>query len=540
MSFLSYTCVLLAVSAVAGQQQSGVSAPEYPPRLRQIGLNTLPTMPYRRDARASYDGATCVAVGDIDLDGHIDVFLGATRPVRPRMLRNDGNGRFLETGAGVALGPGALHVQCHLVDIDRDGDLDVVASNAESSYGAIVSLYINDGNWRFRDVSADPARGFVLPHAPDRRSLAVVVGDFDMDGDLDIVASGVLGGRAVSSCHYFQNDGATRFAHDASRFPIDAGVRQAAWGSMVTADIDGDGDLDILAPAAAPGSAYWINDGSGRFSDGTQQRYDAASYPYGVANMSLGDVDGDGDLDMVGTRSIYGPPLLVLNDGRGFLTYASASHLPVDAMGGTVVKFVDLDDDGDVDILSSIPPFPWHFAGRHEVLVNDGSGHFRRDIERRLLGEVPNGRVYDFEAADFDGDGDLDLIESSQTSAPHPPISLPYHLNTTRHTYASLEPRRGSSLPVRICGPSMSRAWLALALTSSSTEIPGLGRLGLGIASTVVWPGSLPLGEARECEFRVWIPNIPQLAGAPVYFQGVLSEANLVMRLTNTWEAAVR
>ncbi|MGE3880373.1 MAG: FG-GAP repeat domain-containing protein [Planctomycetota bacterium] len=526
--------------AVACQQPGGVAAPQHAPRLRQLELAALPTRPYRWSIRGPHDGAATLATGDLDGDGHIDLFLGAGRPIPPRFLRNDGHGRSSEVLMANTLGPGALHWQSELIDMDADGDLDVVAANYESAYGATVSLYLNDGGWRFRDVSGVPARGFIMPAAPTNNSDAVAVADFDGDGDPDIVASGSSRGRSFSSCYFFENDGATHFHYRASRFPADQGARQATSGSLTAVDIDSDGDVDILGPAYAPGSAYWINDGTGHFVDGAQQRYDAASYPYGVFALSLGDVDGDGDLDMIGTRSVLGPPLLVLNDGRGYFAYATPTHLPPDSVGGTAIEFLDLDSDGDLDVVSSIPPLPWNFFGRHEVLLNDGSGHFTRDLSRRILAESPNGRVYDFDGADFDHDGDIDLVESSQTSEPNPPRSLPYHLNTTRHVYTSIEPSLGTSLPVRVCGPSGSTTWLAIGLASVLTPMPGVGRLGLDPASMAIWPNSLRTGESREVEFRVDIPNLPQIVGSSLYFQGILVEVPARLTLTNTWEVTIR
>ena len=121
---------------------------------------------------------------------------------------------------------------------------------------------------------------------------AVAMGDVDGDGDLDLLI-----GHTWGSDMLLINDGAGGFSVDTSfQQLVDTSLATtpSVWG-VAMGDVDGDGDLDVLIGRELKANQLLINDGAGGFSVD-------ASFPGGVANthaVAMGDVDGDGDLDLL-------------------------------------------------------------------------------------------------------------------------------------------------------------------------------------------------------------------------------------------------
>src|SRR5690606_21045427 len=185
-------------------------------------------------------------------------------------------------------------------DLDADGDLDlyVVSGGSEVEAGDESlrdRVYRNEGGGEFtRAADAVP------PYA-DSGSV-VAAGDFDGDGDLDLFVGGrVVPGRYPHSpiSRLYRNDGERLSDVTAEVAP---GLREAG---LVTAalwsDVDGDGDPDLLVAAHWQPIRLFRNDGDGRLVDGTAEAGFAGRTGWwnGIAS---GDVDGDGDLDLVATN----------------------------------------------------------------------------------------------------------------------------------------------------------------------------------------------------------------------------------------------
>lgn len=234
-----------------------------------------------------------VALGDLDGDGDLDAILVGGG--QDHLYLNEGAGkRWTQRPLGSARARG---LSVAMKDLDSDGDLDIVVANRNP--GRIV-VYVNDGRGGFseaqtlRSAQSDPT--------------ALAVGDLDGDRDVDIVAVSWERAHAV-----YLSDGRGHFVEGRS---FGAGAEQA-W-SVALGDIDLDGDLDAVVGAANLGwwyddldrdgapdrfgnearavpSRVYINDGTGRLSPGTA---------VGTGNddtrpIALGDVDSDGDLDII-------------------------------------------------------------------------------------------------------------------------------------------------------------------------------------------------------------------------------------------------
>ncbi|OUJ75788.1 FG-GAP-like repeat-containing protein [Hymenobacter crusticola] len=255
-------------------------------------------------------------------------------------------------------------------DIDGDGDLDLVAP--VSSIPDRVSVRLNDGSGSFSG-SQEVAVGSAAS--------SVALGDVDGDGDLDLVT----GNASTASVRL--NNGSGVFA-GGQEVTINGTGSKASLG-----DMDGDGDLDLVAS-----DGVHFNNGSGTFSG---QNIVANS----ITSLALGDVDSDGDLDVVsvlyGTTGLASIAVSVqLNNGAGGLS--AGQVLPEGTGTYTDIALGDVDGDGDVDVLTIAG-----FSRAVSVRLNNGSGTFG-DSQQVTLASQPQ----DIEVSDVDGDGDLDLLAS--------------------------------------------------------------------------------------------------------------------------------
>jgi len=175
--------------------------------------------------------------------------------------------------------------------------------------------------------------------------------------------------------------------------------------SVSIGDLDGDGDLDMaVANFTSDDTSVLLNNGDGTFA--AQTRYDAGNGPWSV---SLGDLDGDGDLDMAVANSALldggGDDMSVLlNNGDG--TFAAQTRYAA-GDNPTSVSLGDLDGDGDLDMAVANAS-----SADASVLLNNGDGTFAAQT-RYAVGDGPRS----VSLGDLDGDGDLDMAVANSDSA---------------------------------------------------------------------------------------------------------------------------
>jgi uncharacterized protein (TIGR02145 family) len=160
---------------------------------------------------------------------------------------------------------------------------------------------------------------------------------------------------------------------------------------MAPGDLDGDGDIDLVVLDFLGPSHVWINDGGGRFTDNGQLLGGEGGH-----GAALGDLDGDSDLDLFFVHN-GNTDRVFLNDGQGALI-DSGQELGGEEDWGTNVTLGDLDGDGDLDAYVTV------YQSSGNLWINDGTGHFT-DSGRSLEG---NSTSVAF--GDLDADGDLDAI----------------------------------------------------------------------------------------------------------------------------------
>ena len=257
-------------------------------------------------------------------------------------------------------------------DWDGDGDLDLAAANFSDS---LVAVLRNDGSGHFTLAPTDIVLGQIDVQA-------LVAGDWDGDGDLDLAAN-----SGISTVNVLENDGTGDFT------PADTVSGQTNVQALIAGDWDGDGDLDLAS--ANFGSSVvgiLINDGFGDFTAGNP----IGGQPSVVA-LAAGDWNGDGDLDLAANSGISTINVLK-NDGTGSFTLLDSIS------GQTNVKALvagDWDGDGDLDLAAANSS-----ASEVAILINGGMASGNFTVADTVLNQTG---VQALAAGDWDGDNDLDL-----------------------------------------------------------------------------------------------------------------------------------
>ena len=303
---------------------------------------------------------------------------------------------------------------------DGDGEIDLASSGVDSSRVGKLRVTTNQG------IIDGEWAGFGRERVVTSPAflMGLAPGDFDSDGDLDI-AVGTNDDRIV----VFINQGTSdnqwegfseprEYVHPKFDFP----------GEVTTGDMDNDGDLDLLV------SNYFGGDLSILLGDGDGQFADPVNYPVGsrgLGQLGVGDLDGDGDLDVIAphfdSSLEKGADRIALLRGKGDGTLAAVESIPAPGRLSTLIV-EDLDDDGDLDVAGGF----WNASSIIHSLKNDGHATFE---EQESISSA--GRISDLDAADLDGDGRSELVVShglfehavsvhlNTTELPSPPVAAP-------------------------------------------------------------------------------------------------------------------
>lgn len=277
------------------------------------------------------------------------------------------------------------------VDLDNDGDLDILSALYDDDN---IVWYRNEdglGNFGFQQL--------LINTVPFEKPSYAFPSDIDGDGDMDVVAvNDQISNSDIDSVVWFENlDGNGTFG---PKQIISTSVSSPR--SVFADDIDGDGDTDVISASLVDGKVAWYRnlDGNGNFSDQIVVASVASA-----KHVILADLDGDNDKDIVFTKdSNFGKVSWLENlDGLGnFGTEIIISSYNFD--GYTSVFPIDIDGDLDFDLVFS-------YSSRIAWAENtDGLGTFG-DTQEITDQASQASSVY---AADFDNDGDMDVVSASE------------------------------------------------------------------------------------------------------------------------------
>lgn len=344
-------------------------------------------------------GIPALAVADIDVDGDLDVLIGAQdEQGAASWWLNDGQGHF---SIGSAVGTGV--VAPSVGDLDNDGDTDLWLGCSGPN-----RALLNDGKGQFT-----PAR-FEGVGGPDVTTPVTRLIDLDSDGDLDLVSYGWVQGDLpdgrsfkASAGSMYANNADGSFSNLASKLGL--GFDNQAIAAVVCDDFDRDRDLDLMVFPCTGQPITWDNCRVGQFKtlDAETTGVDVS----GAISAVTGDPNKDGRRDLlVFTRSGI---RLFENKGQFRFEEDAEFRDGLGKLGGTGGQFVDLDDDGDLDIVVGDA----HRADGSRgpvIFVNQWPESRFQPLDRIDPGSLPGSIKFagnaSCVAADFTGNGKCDLL----------------------------------------------------------------------------------------------------------------------------------
>jgi hypothetical protein len=254
----------------------------------------------KREFGTGIDNTQVVNVGDVDADNDIDIIVGNSYQ-QSAIYLNDGFGGFQFgplscnlLSAVRCFGPTDVDaISIAIGDLDIDGDIDIVAGTRHQQN----TIYVNDGTGDFSSVR------LLGPDTYNTQSMAL--GDVDGDGLLDIIVGSYLQNVVYlnsGDAHFFAGELICGFNSRIRCF----GNKSGETNIVVPADVDGDGDIDLVAGDFEAQSAVYLNDGQANFhNDKIACGFTPSVRCFGnnignVTSVAVGDMDGNGKLDIVG------------------------------------------------------------------------------------------------------------------------------------------------------------------------------------------------------------------------------------------------
>ncbi len=364
-------------------------------------------IPFVEHPVATVPGARWIDVGDLDADGDVDVISAASGTSEILWHESDGGAPPGFTTRTVSAAAGDVR---SVIAADLDGDLDL----------DVLALSANDGaiTWYENDGATPPA---FIPHtiaagafAADLASAA----DLDGDGDLDVMSAA----STLATIAWYENDGNVPPVFTGHEVP----TIQGGPFRVTAADVDADLDMDLLCVSGGDGTIAWYESDGGAPPVFTAHLVSAAAA--GAASIDGADLDGDGDLDLVAASRGDDTIAWFESDGQsppGFVERL----VSLDADGVESVRAADLDGDGDFDLLAAEAvgdAVRWYEnrGGSPPVFVAHAISTLLDGAVAAVAVDIDADADADVLAATFDG-GALTLFEN----APGPVF------NETRCTY---------------------------------------------------------------------------------------------------------
>ena len=501
---------------------------------RDAGIDFLYTFGDRSYENILESSGSGVTVFDYDNDGFMDLYLlngayleGISDPegaefkgATNRLYRNRGDGTFEDVSSGSGLDDGKWSMAAAPVDLDNDGNQDLYLLN----YGANAFLR-NNGNGSFSDLTeelglAGPERlnGF------SKWSIGAVFWDHNMDGRLDVMVGNFLAFdpghvspeapemmphpseyRGQASFLYTQLEDGT-FSEVTSKY--DQLYPDSKCMGLSVFEADRDGDLDIFQANDHQKNFLFRHDGGSYTEVGVSSGIatNSAGQETGSMHATLGDVDGDGLIDVLVTDLKYGA--LYRNLGNGLyedVTESSGVAGPMRGKGCWGAAFFDYDNDGDLDLVTANGTAEELILQYPLLLENDGKGRFT-DVGKDsgpYFSTKRSGRG--LAILDYDNDGDMDVLISHVDLQAAPALLRNEGENGNHWLGVTLEGKNGLSsgmgayLTVLAGGKTqvLVSQWSMGYLSNSDPRLHiGLGQEETIERLTVTWP------DGSEQEFK--------------------------------------
>ncbi len=339
----------------------------------------------------NFDYPLNIVAGDIDGDGDVDILSGGRyNNSRVAWFKNtNGQGNFVfqqELTTDISYCRGAI-----LADIDGDGDLDISATSWAFPNHRIIWFENTDGQGNFNSTP-----NLVSLLTNNTRPETIYAKDFDNDGDLDIVV-----GTDNEGLSWFKNNGSGTFGNQQI---IDSDVEDVR--AVFPADIDEDGDQDLLVAANRADRIGWHKNTNGQGNFGPANVLADINGANGAIEIISVDLDGDGDKDILTALTNDNRIAWQENlEGEGtfseLITIATIDN-PLSIFAG------DIDGDNDMDIIVASSS-----SNGKVVYYKNLDGNATFGTEQIINSEAYPTVVY---AVDIDNDGDLDIFSSADST----------------------------------------------------------------------------------------------------------------------------
>ena len=355
-----------------------------------------------------------VAWGDYDRDGDLDLALmGTSQGYQTILYRND-SGVFVDSNNELER---QSEGDLGWVDFDNDGYLDLVVTGKDLEAATVLNIYKNNGAGSLVKID----NGTPIDGVTDA---TLAFGDSDADGDIDMVLAGltVNDGQIDYIMNLYENKYNTS-GGDIIFDRNDKFYREGfTKGDIEFADLDNDGDLEIIYAGTGKGD----NPVGGIISN-TRAGLTGGTYDYsgqlqlGEASISVGDIDSDGDLDIIATgiagqgndvrenvTRIFTNEYYAIDSLRAYINFNVRDNEQIQSLADGDIDLIDFDNDGDLDALISGKD---KNAVPTTVLYAQAGGSF-------FVVNTPFDSVMQSSVrwADFDTDGDMDVFISGKTT----------------------------------------------------------------------------------------------------------------------------